>query len=104
MRVLKKKAIRSRGTASVSENKKEVRCVVSDETGELCETDGTLVSVGAGITVSENYSSVRAEVSITVPTIWSQRETAAAEGWKFVDKELGKHLRETRKVLGKITS
>lgn len=105
MKVIRKKQVKPvkcRGLSSVSKNKIEIEAKKFDEILEMRPTDGTLVDVSAGVTVSENYSSVRIDVGVTVPTFWNKLDSAAADGWQFVDKELSKHLKETRKILKKI--
>lgn len=97
------KPMEQRGTVSISKNKVELETKKFDDTLTMRPSDGTSVVVSAGVTVSENFSSVRIDVGVTVPTFWNKREAAAAEGWQFVDKELSNHLKETRKILGKIT-
>lgn len=69
---------------------------------ERVDTDGTTVKVLAGLTLTQNYNSVRVDVGIDVPTTFAEKEKAVERAWDFVDKELDARLSDVRELLIKL--
>lgn len=63
-------------------------------------TDGTSVTATVGLTLSENFQSVRVEASVTVPTMFHKRHASMDEAWEFVDAEVAKQLKSAKKLMG----
>lgn len=63
------------------------------------ETDGTSVGASIGLTLSENYQSVNVQATVTLPTIFAEKEAAMEEAWRFVDAELSERLDDAKKLM-----
>ena len=63
-------------------------------------TDGTAVTATVGLTLCENYQSVRVEASVTLPTTYKLRHDAMKEAWDFVDEEVAGQLKSAKKLMG----
>ena len=89
-------------TGLLAAKKQKIKRLESRQEGEPRRTDGTLVTAVTGLTISENYNSVKVEVGITLPTTFENRKEAMAEAWDFIDDELVEKLDSAKKLMGEI--
>lgn len=71
-------------------------------TPEARETDGTSVTATVGLTLSENFQSVRVEASVTLPTFYDAKRRAMEEAWEFVDEEVAAQLKSAKKLMANL--
>lgn len=69
------------------------------EVGKLRKTDGTMVGATTGILLSENYNTVRVDVSIIIPTTYERKKEAMEEVWEFLEDELASKAGAAKKLL-----
>lgn len=101
MRIIRKKK-KGFGSFTVKKGSEIISTKTTEMIMESKPTDGTLVNVGSHILISENYNSVKLEVGITVPCFFKGRNTAAKEGWDFVDSQLAEHINAAKSLLREI--
>lgn len=80
----------------LTDNKRETRLT------EARDTDGTAVTACVGVTLSENYQSVKVEAMVTLPTTFDRRDEAMEEAWGFVDEQVAEKLKEAKKLISSL--
>lgn len=75
------------------------RNTTEKKVGKPVVTDGTTVTALTGLTISENYNSIKVEVGITLPTTYGNRKKTLKEAWKFLDDELSDKMGEAKELL-----
>ena len=70
--------------------------------GAVVKTDGTVVKVALGVTVSKSYQSVRVDCGVEWPTTKEGHLQAFKDAWTLVGNELGEQMDAANKFLARI--